>query len=192
MKPVTTVILAGGQGRRIGGDKGLQLLRGKPLIQWVLESMRPQSAEILIGANGDRAEYAAFGCPVVADRMPAGSGPLAGLQSAMLSAHHEWIVSVPCDTPFLPVDLIARLLAAIGDAEAAVAVAGGKRQPTIALYRKNVLPKLDACLASGERKVGNWLDSLHVHDAVFDDATGFVNINSLEELAAFERPDRHD
>jgi molybdenum cofactor guanylyltransferase len=192
MKSVTTVILAGGRGTRMGGNKGLQILRGKPLMQWVLESVRPQSAEILISANGDRAEYAEFGCPVIADRMPEGSGPLAGLHSALLSAHHEWIVSVPCDTPYLPGDLIDMLFAAVGDAEAAVAVAAGRRQPAIALYRKNVLPKLDTYLASGKRKVGEWLDLLHVHDVEFDDAAGFANINSLEELVSHERLERHD
>jgi molybdenum cofactor guanylyltransferase len=187
MMSVTTVILAGGQGTRIGGNKGLQVLRGKPLIRWVLDSVRPQSAEILISANGGP-EYSEFGCPVIADRLPGDCGPLAGLQSALQRAHYEWVACVPCDTPFLPNNLIARLLAAVGDAEAAVAVAGGQRQPTIALYRKNVLPRLDAYLASGERRVGGWLDSLRVHDADFGDASGFVNINSLEELTSYDRP----
>jgi len=93
---------------------------------------------------------------------------------------------VPCDTPFLPTDLLARLYAAINkaSAEAAVAVVEGRRQPTIALYRKNVLPKLDDYLDSGARKVGGWLDTLQVSEVVFDDAAAFININSSEELAA--------
>ena len=182
MIPVTTVILAGGQGKRMGGNKGLQLLRGRPLIQWVLDSVRPQSDEILISANSSRAEYPAFGFPVIADNLPEGAGPLAGLQSALLAARHEWVASVPCDTPFLPEDLIARLYAVIGDAEAAVAVVDGKKQPTIALYRKRVSPRLAAYLASGKRKVGDWLEALPAHEACFDDPAGFINVNTLDEL----------
>ncbi len=179
---ITTVILAGGQGSRIGGDKGLRTLQGRPLIAWVHDAMCKQSDEILISANEEG--YAAFGCSVVADQTPGWAGPLAGLQSALCIARHDWVASVPCDAPFLPKDLIARLLAAVGDADAAVAVVTGRRQPTITLYRKSVLPRLDAYLASGERKVGGWLDTLRVNEVVFDDADAFININSLEELKA--------
>jgi len=182
MIAVTTVILAGGQGKRMGGDKGLQLLRGRPLVQWVLDSVRSQSSEILISANSSSAEYSTFGYPVIADRLPEGSGPLAGLQSALIAARHEWVASVPCDTPFLPADLIARLHAAIGDAEAAVAVVDGKKQPTIALYRKRVLPGLEAYLASGKRKVGDWLELLSAGEACFDYPAGFINVNTPDEL----------
>jgi len=182
--PITSVILAGGLGTRIGGDKGLQWLHGRPLIAWVLDVVRNQSDEVLVSANGGRDEYAEFGCPVIADRIPGWAGPLAGLQSALRSAHHDVVVSVPCDTPFLPNDLVARLYAAIGNAEAAVAVVEGRRQPTVALYRKSVLPKLEAYLKGGERKVAGWLDTLQVSEVVFDKADAFININSLEELAA--------
>ncbi len=179
---VSTVILAGGQGTRIGGDKGLQILRGKPLMLWVLDAVRGQSDEVLISANGGRAEYAGFGCAVIADQTPDSAGPLAGLQSALRCARNDWVASVPCDTPFLPDDLIARLFAAAGN-EAAVAVVEGKRQPTIALYHKNVLPELDEYLASGARKVAGWLDTLQVSEVVFDDAAAFININSQHDLA---------
>ena len=184
---ISTVILAGGQGSRIGGDKGLRLLHGRPLIAWVLDAVRSQSDEILISANDGG--YAGFGCPVVTDQTSGWAGPLAGLQSALRHAHHDWVVCVPCDTPFLPKGLLARLLAAVGDAEAAVAVVDGRRQPTIALYRKSVLPRLDAWLASGERKVGGWLDTLQVNEVVFDDATAFININTLEELEGYNNRD---
>lgn len=181
---ITTVILAGGQGTRIGGDKGLQRLHGRPLIAWVLDAVREHSDEVLLSANNERIEYTDLGCPVIADQTPGWAGPLAGLQSALRRARNNNIASVPCDTPFLPKDLIARLYAAVGDSEAAVAVVEGRRQPTIALYRKNVLSKLDAYLDAGERKVGNWLDTLQVSEVVFDDAAAFININSSEELAA--------
>jgi molybdenum cofactor guanylyltransferase len=180
--PVTTVILAGGQGSRIGGDKALQNLRGRPLIDWVFAAISPQSAEVLISANENPAAFAHLGCAVIADSLPGYAGPLAGLQAAMQHASREWIASVPCDTPFLPHDLIARLFATIDDADAAVAVVEDRRQSTIALYRKTVLPKLNAYLDKGERKVGSWLDTLQVSEVVFDDPHAFINVNSRDEL----------
>ncbi len=183
MSAVTTVILAGGEGRRIGGDKALQRLRGKPLIDWVFAAVRPQSDEVLISANEQHGAYAHCGCRIFRDITP-GAGPLAGLQAAMLNARNDWVASVPCDTPFLPADLIPRLLAAAVHADGAVAVAGGRRHPTIAVYRKSVLPKLDAYLAAGGRKVGGWLDTLHTADVPFDDAAAFVNVNTREELGS--------
>ena len=184
---VTTVILAGGQGSRIGGDKALRDLRGLPLIEWVIGAIMPQGTEIIISANDNQAALSDFGYPVISDYLPGYAGPLAGLQAAMQHASGEWVASVPCDTPFLPDDLIARLLAAAGAAEAAVAVVNGRRQPAIALYHKSVLPRLNAYLDSGERKVSGWLDMLQVREAVFDDAEAFVNINSLEDLDTASR-----
>ncbi|RFC37730.1 MAG: molybdenum cofactor guanylyltransferase [Candidatus Nitrotoga sp. SPKER] len=182
---ITTVVLAGGLGTRIGGSKGLQQLYGRPLIEWVLDSVSRQSEEILINVNGVHDDYLCFGYPVIADQIPNWVGPLAGLQSALRLARHDWVASVPCDTPFLPVNLIARLFTAvntINTAEASVAVVAGKRQPTIALYHKSVLPKLDVYLNSGGRKVNNWLETLHLSEAVLDDAIAFTNINTLDDL----------
>jgi molybdopterin-guanine dinucleotide biosynthesis protein A len=183
---ITTVILAGGLGTRIGGDKGLQSLNGRALIEWVLDSVSRQSEEVLINANGVHDDYLCFGYPVIADQIPDWAGPLAGLQSALRLASNDWVASVPCDTPFLPGDLIARLykaISTIATTEASVAVVAGKRQPTIALYHKNVLPKLDAYLNSGGRKVNSWLETLHLSEAVLDDAIAFTNINTLDDLA---------
>ncbi|CAH1198346.1 Molybdenum cofactor guanylyltransferase [Candidatus Nitrotoga sp. BS] len=183
---ITSVILAGGLGTRIGGAKGLQPLHGRALIGWVLDSVSRQSEEVLINANGVPDAYLCFGYPVIADETPDWPGPLAGLQSALRLARHDWVASVPCDTPFLPDDLIARLYKAVSTTttmDAAVAVVAGKRQPTIALYRKNVLPKLDAYLNSGGRKVNAWLETLHVSEALIDDAIAFTNINTLDDLA---------
>ena len=181
--PITTVILAGGKGTRIGGNKGLQLLHGKALIDWVLDTIRPHSDEILINANTNKSDYANRGVRVIADPSPEYAGPLAGLQAALQSAQHGWVACVPCDTPFLPDNLFDRLRSAITPTtEAIVTVADGQRQPTIALYRKEVLPKLDAYLDSGARKVGDWLHTLRVSEVVFENAAAFVNINSLDEL----------
>ena len=181
---ITTVILAGGLGTRIGGAKGLQPLHGRMLIDWVLDAVSRQSGEVLINVNGEHDAYVRFGRRIIADQTPDWAGPLAGLQSAMHYARHDWVVSVPCDTPFLPDDLIARLFTAVGTnaTEAAVAVAEGRRQPAIALYHKKVLPKLDAYLASGGRKVRDWQDTLHLSEVVFDNAIAFTNINLLDDL----------
>lgn len=184
---VSTVILAGGQGTRIGGNKALRDLRGLPLVEWVIGALLQQGTEILISANDNQAALSGLGYPVVPDLLPAYAGPLAGLQAAMHYTASEWVVSVPCDTPFLPDDLIARLSAGIGDAEAAVAVVNGRRQPATALYRRSVLPKLNAYLDSGGRKVAGWLDLLQVREVVFEDADAFVNINSIEDLDAINK-----
>lgn len=184
LQQVTTIILAGGLGKRIGGDKGLQILHGKPLISWALEAVRQESAAILINANSAAAAYTDFGYPVIADQLPDWPGPLAGLHAALLSAKTDYVMTVPCDTPFLPVNLIARLqheLLAQG-AEAVVAVTGGRRQPAIALYHHSVLPKLVAYLAGGGRKVNDWLDGLQLSELVFDNVGEFDNINSQEDL----------
>lgn len=181
---ITAVILAGGMGKRIGGDKGLQPLHGRPLIQWVLDAVGGHVAEVLVNVNERHDAYACFGQRIIADQIPNWAGPLAGLHSAMHHAHTDWVASVPCDTPFLPDDLIARLFAAAraDSAQAAVAVVNGRRQPTIALCRKNLLPSLDAYLVSGGRKVGEWQDTLRLSEVVFDNGIAFTNINSLDDL----------
>lgn len=190
LSPVTTVILAGGLGKRMGGDKGLQILHGKPLMGWVLEAVRHESAEILINANSApdpsaTAAYAGFGYPLIADQMPDWPGPLAGLHAGLLSAAHDYVLTVPCDTPFLPANLLSRLQRGLlaQSAEAAVAVTGGRRQPAIALYHKNVLPKLEGYMGAGGRKVNDWLECLQLSEVVFDNAAEFDNINTQEDLA---------
>src|SRR5687768_5282571 len=110
MTGVSGIVLAGGQGRRMGGvDKGLKLLRGKPMVEWVLERLAPQVGEIVINANQNIAQYARYGHRVVSDEISGFAGPLAGLHAGLKAAAHELIVTVPCDSPFLPVDLVFRL-----------------------------------------------------------------------------------
>ena len=113
---VTGVILAGGQARRMGGrDKGLVSFRGRPLVDWVIVAgLRPQVAALAINANRNEQAYAALGYPVIADRIEGFQGPLAGFASAMAAAGTPWIVTVPCDGPFLAPDLVERLCAALG------------------------------------------------------------------------------
>lgn len=187
--PVTTVILAGGLGKRMGGDKGLQLLHGRALLSWVLDAIRRDSEAILINANTAHGTYADFGFRVVADLIPGWPGPLAGLHAALHRAQTEYVLTVPCDTPFLPEDLTRQLFAAITkhDSEAAVVVTGGRRQPAITLYHKSVLPKLAGYLDGGERKVNDWLNRLRLSEVVFDNVADFDNINTQDELSCANR-----
>lgn len=188
--PITGVILAGGQGRRMGSvDKGLQLLRGKPMVAWVVERLRPQVAEILINANNNIGEYQAFGYRVVPDAIGGYAGPLAGLQRGLTEARHPLVATVPCDSPFLPDDLIARLLAALESAGADIAVAktGEQPHPVFCLCRRTALPGLEAFLAAGGRKIDAWYARLRVVEVAFDDVpAAFSNINTVAELQAFE------
>ncbi len=192
---ITGVILAGGEGRRMGGvDKGLQNLDGRPLVQWVLERLAPQVAAVVINANQNLARYGEFGCAVLPDRIPDHAGPLAGLHAALLSATTPLVATVPCDSPFLPADLVKRLLEALDaqNAELAVARSGDQVHRTFCLARRELLPKLDAFLARGERKVGCWYASLKVAEVSFDDkAEAFTNINTAEELSAHQATDRN-
>lgn len=188
---ITGVILAGGQGRRMGGvDKGLQYLNGRPLVQWVLERLAPQVHTVLISANQNPERYAEFGCPVLPDVIPGFAGPLAGLQAALAHAATPLIATVPCDSPFLPADLVERLHAALQARHADLAVprTGDRAHRAFCLTRREMLPKLDAFLNSGERKVGLWHASLNVVEVAFDDqADAFSNINTAEELAHCEQ-----
>jgi molybdopterin-guanine dinucleotide biosynthesis protein A len=183
--PLTTVILAGGKGTRIGGNKGLQILHGRSLISWVAEVVKCESEEVLISANESQDVYAKLGCRVIVDQMPDWPGPLAGLEAALSIAKTQYVLSVPCDTPFLPDDLIPRLLESHLSmaVEASVAVVAGHRQPAIALYNISVLPRLREYLDSGRRKVNDWLDSLQLSEVIFDNEREFNNINTQEDLA---------
>lgn len=191
---ITGVILAGGQGRRMGGvDKGLTPLREKPMVHWVLERLAPQVDEVLINANRNLAQYLALGCRVVTDEIGGFAGPLAGLQRALAEAVNELVVTVPCDSPFLPPDLVARLRHALDRAGADLAVAktGDQAHPVFCLCRRSLRPHLDAFLGGGGRKIDAWYSTLKVVEVSFDDEAGaFSNINSPADLAAFEARER--
>ena len=181
---VTGVILAGGQGRRMGTvDKGLQPLRGRPMVAAVIARLAPQVDEILINANQNLKAYAAFGHPVVPDAIGGFAGPLAGLHAGLSAARHELVLTVPCDSPFLPGDLFSRLAKALGESELAVAKTGDQPHPVFALVRTTVKENLERFLAGGGRKIDAWYASLKVVEVQFDDeADAFRNINTREEL----------
>jgi molybdopterin-guanine dinucleotide biosynthesis protein A len=188
---VTGVILAGGQGRRMGGvDKGLQLLRGRPLVEWVLERLAPQVDEILINANQNLGCYGRYGHRVVADRIGGFAGPLAGLQCTLAAASHPLILTVPCDSPFLPADLTGRLAAGLRAQQAQLAVAktGSQPHPVFCLCECGVLDHLTAFLEAGGRKIDAWYATLRVAEVAFDDQPeAFSNINTIAELTAAAR-----
>ena len=188
--PITGLILAGGQGRRMGGvDKGLQLLRGRPMIAWVLERLDPQAGEIIINANQNLEQYRAFGMPVISDEIGGFAGPLAGLHAGLGAAQHAFVVTVPCDSPFLPADLVSPLLAALQaqDADLAVAKTGDQPHPVFSLCRRGLLPHLTDFLQAGGRKIDRWYATLKVVEVPFDDeAEAFSNINTTDELKSFE------
>jgi len=187
---IAGVILAGGQGRRMGGvDKGLRELRGKPMIAWVLERFAPQVDDVLINANQNFDVYARFGPRVIADGIGGFAGPLAGLQRGLSEARRPLVATVPCGSPFLPADLVARLDAALQAQQAQLAVArtGDQPHPVFCLCRRDVLPHLTRFLADGGRKIDAWYATLRVAEVAFDDEPGaFSNINTPEELLAFE------
>lgn len=186
------LVLAGGQGRRMGGvDKGLQVLRGRPMVEHVIERLRPQVDEVLVNANQNLHRYGVYGCPVVPDAVGGFAGPLAGLHAGMKSTRAPLILTVPCDSPFLPLDLAARLRAALEKNRADIAVAKTRDQahPVFALARTAVLPHLEAFLARGERKIDLWYASLRVVEVPFDDQEdAFSNINTPQDLARHEMP----
>ena len=183
---ITGILLAGGQGRRMGGvDKGLQLLRGKPMAQHVIERFAPQVDELLINANQNIEQYQGLGYRVIPDAIGGFVGPLAGLHRGLSEAAHPLVVTAPCDSPFLPLDLVAKLRAALEEqnAELAVARTGDQPHPVFCLCRKSVLGSLTAFLEGGGRKIDWWYAQLKVADVDFVDEAAFRNINTREELA---------
>ena len=192
--PVIGLILAGGMGRRMGGvDKGLVELDGTPLVSHVIARLGPQTDRLMINANRNADAYGALGVAVVGDRIEGYAGPLAGLDAGLqaLGATDAWVVTCPCDSPFVPTDLVHRLRTAAEAAGADIAMvrADGFNQPVFLLVRTRVAASLADFLAAGERKIDRWVFT-QAHVVVdFDDcAEAFANINTPEELASHQTP----
>lgn len=189
---VTGVVLAGGQGSRMGGaDKGLVELHGLPLIEHVLGRLAPQVAGVIVSANRNMDRYRALVARVVPDAGPPGSyrGPLAGMRAGLAAAPTAWAAFVPCDTPQLPRDLVARLSDAVNTrgTRAAVARSQGRVQPVACLLSTSLLASLDEHLAAGGAAVHRWLDAVGAVAVDFDDPLAFRNINTNEALLAGRR-----
>ena len=185
MKDVTGLVLAGGMGRRMDSrDKGLIAFRGKPMVAHVIERLASQVETLVINANRNLDQYRAFGYPVVSDEVSGYAGPLAGLHAGLRACKTALIVTAPCDSPFLPTDLVARLHAALEEniAELAVAKTGNQAHPVFTLCSTDLLPSLTAFLESGGRKIDAWYAAHRVVEVQFDDEAAFANINTIDEL----------
>ena len=190
---ITGAILAGGRGSRMGNvDKGLQTFRGAPMVLHVIMRLSPQVATLMINANRNIGPYESFGFPVWPDQIGGFEGPLAGLQTALSQCDTDYLVTAPCDSPFLPQDLVQRLGDALLEADADLAVAvteeEGRRQPhpVFCLMKAGLLSHLSLFLQEGGRKIDRWYQSLPHVEVLFDDPAAFRNINTLDELRSFE------
>ncbi|MFJ5447026.1 molybdenum cofactor guanylyltransferase MobA [Methylobacillus methanolivorans] len=188
---ITGIVLAGGQGKRMGGaDKGLVEFNDQPMIKHVLQRLAPQVNEILINANREIDRYQQLGYRVITDEIGGFAGPLAGLHAGMLHAQHPYILTAPCDSPLLPSSLAKRLMNALieRDADIAVAKTGKQAHPVFCLCRRSLLPNLEQFLQQGERKMADWIAQLDSTEVSFtDQAQAFTNINTREELQGLEQ-----
>lgn len=191
---ITGLILAGGRGIRMGSvDKGLQLFRGNPMVQQVMQRLAPQVGQILINANQNTEIYLGLGAPVWSDVIPDFAGPLAGVHTGLSHCGTEFLVTVPCDSPLLPTDLVARLWLGLQSQDASIAVAvtghGASRQshPVFCMMKTALLPELTSYLARGGRKIDTWHKAMAAIDVVFDDDGAFANINTWDELQRLEK-----
>jgi molybdopterin-guanine dinucleotide biosynthesis protein A len=196
---ITGLVLAGGRGSRMGGvDKGLQNHRGIPLALHALLRLQPQVGALMVNANRNLGAYEAFGAPVWPDTVPDYAGPLAGLLVGLERCETPYLVTVPCDTPNFPEDLVERLAAGLvaEGAEIAMAVAPeqgdvGERwrpQPVFCLLQTTLLDSLVAFVHGGQRKIDRWTAQHRVAEVRFDDAAAFFNANTLDELRQLQAP----
>ncbi len=190
--PVCGLILAGGRGRRMGGvDKALLPLAGRPLLSHVMGALAPQVDRLVLSANGDPQRFLAFGLDILPDPLPDQPGPLAGILAGLEALNGEsWLVSAPADAPFLPHDLVSRLLArqAESGARAVLASSATRSHPVTALWRADLAPELRAYLLAGERRVGWFLAQIGAVSVPWETVTQdpFTNINTPEDLARAE------
>ena len=189
VEQITGVVLAGGRGSRMGGaDKGLQNHRGMPLALHALMRLAPQVGAMLVNANRNLAAYESLGAPVWPDTLPDHAGPLAGFLTGLEHCDTDYLVTIPCDTPDFPTDLVARLAQSLQAQDAEIAMActlqGGVRQvqPVFCLMRTELLESVVRFTQGGQRKIDRWT-ALHRCALVeFDDAQAFFNANTPAEL----------
>jgi molybdopterin-guanine dinucleotide biosynthesis protein A len=192
---ITGLVLAGGRGSRMGGvDKGLQNHLGMPLALHALMRLQLQVGHTMVNANRNLAAYESMGVPVWPDAMPDYAGPLAGLLAGLEHCETPYLVTVPCDTPDFPADLVQRLAAALEQADAEIAMAAtledGTRQvqPVFCLLKCNLIESLVAFMHGGQRKIDKWTAQHRCVEVMFDDARTFFNANTLAELQSLQSP----
>lgn len=197
---ITGLVLAGGRGSRMGGvDKGLQMLGAHPLVWHALERLRPQVGALAINANRHEDAYARLGFPVWPDALADYPGPLAGMLAGLVACATDWLVTVPCDTPNFPLDLVVQLHTAATAAGVRVAMPvtegadggpGPQRtqvQPVFCLLHRSLRPALEAALAAGERKIDRFTRSQGQVLVPFAVADAFFNANTTDELEHLRR-----
>lgn len=191
---ITGLILAGGRAQRMGGiDKGLIPFRKQALIDATLARLKKQVGPIIINANRNITKYAVYGYPVIMDETPDFSGPLAGFAAGLKACKTQYLLSVPCDSPLLPLDLVARLANEMEQGNYQLVYASSKEtngkvwaQPVFCLMRANLQESLELFLQKGDLKIDHWFKELHSGTVLFEDALAFVNVNTPEELKALE------
>jgi len=190
---ITGLILAGGRGSRMGGvDKGLQTYRGIPLVMHALMRLSPQVGHVMVNANRNLGAYEALGVPVWPDALPDHAGPLAGFLAGLERCETPWLVTVPCDTPHFPSDLVARLAQAAADTGAEIAMArtsgadGPRTHPVFCLLRGDLLDSLVRFTRDGQRKIDRWTAGHATVEVDYSDDAAFFNVNTLEELQRLE------
>jgi len=187
---ITAVILAGGQSTRVNGkNKGLLLLHKKPLIEHILSAIENQVQHIIINTNSDLTFYQQYNHPVIEDDNQQFLGPLAGLRSCSPYISSPIVITLPCDSPFIPADLVNRMLTELNNDENKLQVVNnGRQQNLFMMFHKNLLTSIDVYLKSGKRSVFGWIMLHNPNQVNFIDKThSFMNINTLEELAKAER-----
>ncbi len=186
----TGVILAGGQARRMGGqDKGLIELNGSPMVQYVLDAIVPQVNKVIINANRNQDIYAHYGYEVIGDEFEGFFGPLAGMASSMRAVNTPFMLTVPCDSPFVPDDLAKRLYLQMikKDADISVAHDGNRIQPVFVLLKTSLLDSMLDFLNKGERKIDKWFEQHNLAVTDFSDKPDtFININDRDDLTMIE------
>ncbi len=189
VEQITGLILAGGRGSRMGGvDKGLQNHLGMPLAMQALLRLQPQVGALMINANRNLAAYESMGVPVWPDALADYPGPLAGFLAGLERCETPYLVTVPCDTPNFPTDLVERLAAALVAEDAEIAMAATREdgqlqvQPVFCLMAATLMESLVAFIQSGQRKIDRWTGQHRCATVVFDDADAFFNANTLDEL----------
>lgn len=182
---ITAVILCGGKAQRMNGaDKGLQILIDKPLYQWVYQVISPQVNDVIINANRSLTQYAASGLTVISDDLTGYLGPLSGMLTGLQHTKSDWVLFVPCDTPYLPVNLVEKLAAARqANTQVVYATDGERKHPTCCLLHRSLLPALNTYLQQGNRRVLGFFKQQAYQTADFsNEKTHFININSIDEL----------
>jgi molybdopterin-guanine dinucleotide biosynthesis protein A len=189
---ITGLILAGGRGSRMGGvDKGLQNYQGLPLALHALMRLQPQVGSVMVNANRNLGAYESFGVPVWPDADSDFPGPLAGFLAGLERCETPYLVTVPCDSPRFPLDLVARLAEAMHAQQADLAMAvtreaDGREQPhpVFCLMRASLMDSLVAFMAGGKRRIDRWTGQHRCANVRFEDDRAFFNANTPEDLRA--------